>query len=76
MRRPNPWIAIPALCTGLLGGTLGWMVTSVSCGQEGRSCSVWAGVIALISFIGVTVGVALLLALVFRSLAEWRSSRG
>ena len=75
MRRPNPWIAIPALLTGLLGGVLGWMVTSVSCSQEGRSCTVWAGVIALISFLAVTIGVTLLLALVFRSLAEWNQAR-
>ncbi len=48
------------------------MVTDVSCRQEGDSCPIWAGVFALISFVGVTVGVALLLAMVFRSLAEWR----
>ncbi|HEX6947208.1 MAG TPA: hypothetical protein VF246_07640 [Acidimicrobiia bacterium] len=71
-RRPNPWIAIPAVVTGLLGGALGWMVTTVSCRQESRSCSVLAGVIALVSFLAVTIGVTLLLALVFRSLAEWR----
>lgn len=75
MRRPNPWIAVPALLTGLLGAALGWMVTDVSCRQEGESCPVWAGIFALIAFIGVTVGVALLLAMVFRSLAEWRNTR-
>lgn len=72
MRKPNPWIAIPSILTGVLGGALGWMVTSVTCNQEGRTCSVWAGAFALISFVAVTIGVALLLALVFRSLAEWR----
>ena len=58
-RRPNPWITIPSLLTGLLGGTLGWMVTSVTCGQEGRSCTVWAAFFAVISFVAVTIGVAL-----------------
>lgn len=71
-RRPNPWIAIPALVTGLLGGALGWMVTTVSCRQEARSCTVLGGVVAVLTFVAVTIGVMLLLALVFRSLAEWR----
>ena len=70
-RRPNPWIAIPALVTGLLGGALGWMVTTVSCRQEARSCTVLGGVVAVVTFVAVTIGDAAL-ALVFRSLAEWR----
>lgn len=78
MRRfPNPWIAIPALLLGLLAGALGWVVTDVSCRQpnaEGAvaSCPGWAALFAVVSFLAVTVGVLILLALVFRSLAEWR----
>lgn len=77
MRRPNPWIAIPALALGTLAGALGWVVTDVSCGQaDGSSCMGWSVVVATVAFIGVTVGVALVLVLVYRSLAEWREGSG
>lgn len=78
MRRlPNPWIAIPALLLGLLAGALGWVVTDVSCRQPDANgvtapCNGWAALFAVVSFLGVTIGVTLLLVLVYRSLAEWR----
>ncbi len=81
MRRyPNPWIAIPALVLGALGAVLGWVVTDVSCRQPVAggavgSCPGWAALVSTISFLGVTIGVALMLSLVFRSLAEWRERR-
>lgn len=74
MRVPNPWIAIPAVALGLLAGVLGWVVTDVSCrqGAGAASCPGWSVLIALVAFAGVTIGVALVLVLVYRSLAEWR----
>lgn len=78
MRRlPNPWIAVPALLLGALAGVLGWVVTDVSCAQPDAdgvvgSCDGWAVFFAVVSFSTVTIGVALMLALVFRSIAEWR----
>lgn len=76
-RFPNPWIAVPSLLLGILAGALGWVVTDVSCRQPDAdgvvaSCNGWAAIFATVSFLGVTIGVALLLVLVFRSLAEWR----
>lgn len=76
-RLPNPWIAVPSLALGLLAAALGWVVTDVSCRQpdaEGAisSCNGWAALFAVVSFLAVTVGVALMLVLVFRSLAEWQ----
>ena len=77
MRRlPNPWIAIPSLLLGLLAGVLGWVVTDVSCTQgDGPPCVGWSVIWALIAFLGVTIGVALVLVLVYRSLAEWREGQ-
>ena len=80
-RTPNPWIAIPSLAMGVLAAALGWVVTEVSCRQPDASgvvgsCYGWAVFIAVVSFLVVTVGVALLLVLVFRSLAEWRERQG
>lgn len=76
-RRPNPWITIPSLVLGALAAALGWIVTDVSCRVPDAAggyttCAGWATVVALASFLAVTIGVALILVLVYRSLAEWR----
>lgn len=78
-RRPNPWIAIPSLALGLIGGALGWIVTDVSCRQPDgaggfTTCVGWAALVAIASFLLVTAGVALVLVLVYRSIAEWKES--
>lgn len=76
-RRPNPWVAVPSVAMGALGGILGWVVTDTSCVQAGgSSCPGWAALVAVISFAGVLVGVGLVLVLVYRSLAEWRERSG
>lgn len=79
-RRPNPWIAVPSVTLGFLAGALGWAVTEVSCRQPDGSggfttCTGWAALAAVVSFVVVTVGVAQILILVYRSLAEWRESK-
>lgn len=76
-RRPNPWVVAPALLMGLLAAALGWVVTDVSCREPDAAglvtpCYGWATVMAVVSFLVATVGVMVLLALVHRSLAEWR----
>lgn len=79
-RRPNPWILWPALIMGLLAGGLGWVVTDLVCrdpflSDTGAGCPGWAALAAAVSFTAVTVGVAIVLVLVFRSIAEWRERR-
>jgi len=79
-RAPNPWIVIPSLAMGALAAILGWVVTDVSCRQPDAqglvtSCNGWAATIAIVSFLAVTIGVALLLVLIFRSLSEWRETQ-
>ncbi len=76
-RKPNPWIAVPALALGALAAVLGYTVTDVSCRQPDISgltstCVGWAIVIGAGSFVAVTIGVGLVLVLVYRSLAEWK----
>ena len=76
-RRPNPWIAVPALALGVLAAGLGWVVTDVSCrGPDATgvlgSCPGWSVFFAVLSFLVVAAGVTVLLVLVYRSLAEWR----
>lgn len=74
MRRPNPWIAIPSLALGALAGALGWIVTDVSCrqGAGASPCPGWSAFFAVVAFLAVTASVAIVLVLVYRSLAEWR----
>jgi len=79
-RRPNPWIAIPAVVAGALAGTLGWVVTDVSCqtpdaAGDVSSCVGWAVLVSIVSFLVVTIGMTLILALVYRSIAEWNEKR-
>jgi len=79
-RYPNPWVAIPSLLAGILGGLLGWLVTDVSCRREVapgvvESCPGWAAGIAATGFVVGTVGMAVVVVLVYRSLAEHRDAR-
>jgi hypothetical protein len=80
MRRPNPWITIPALAAGILAGAIGWLVTSVTCMVEvapnvfESSCPAWAAVISALAFVGVTVAMTVVMVLVARSIAEARAA--
>lgn len=80
MRRlPNPWIAVPSLVAGALAGTVAGIVTDVSCRYatpEGTivRCPGWTATWALVAFLLVTIGMAVVLVLVFRSLAEHRQA--
>jgi hypothetical protein len=80
-RRPNPWIAIPSLLAGGISGALGWIVTSVSCtadiapGVPGEPCPGWATTFAILGLVGGTIGMAVVVVLAFRSLAEFHDSR-
>jgi hypothetical protein len=75
--RPNPWIALPALLLGALIGYIAWVVTDTACRLEGTTtfdagCPISATVISLASFAAATIGLAIVLSLVFRSVAEYR----
>lgn len=80
MRRPNPWIALPSLVIGVLAAFLGWFVTDLSCTTSDPTnavtpCPGWSAVIAIAAFVAVTTGMAMVLVLVYRSLAEWREAQ-
>lgn len=79
-RRPNPWILIPSVAAGLVAAWLGGMVTAVSCRYrdlDGRTvtCPGWTTVVSVLSFLVVATGVAIVLVLVYRSIAEWREQQ-
>ena len=70
MRRPNPWVAVPALVAGALAGFLGWVITSLSCSSTGRSCMLTAVLVGLGSFIAAAIGMTVVVVLLYRSIAE------
>jgi hypothetical protein len=75
--RPNPRIAIPAVVLGLLVGYLGWLVTDRSCRLDANTaidagCPVTAVIVGAASLAGTIIGIAIVLSLVYRSIAEYR----
>lgn len=74
MRRPNPWVLVPSMVAGLIAGFVGFAVTRVSCLANGASCPVLITVVVVLSFVSATVGMAVVLVLVYRSLAEYREA--
>lgn len=79
MRRPNPWIMIPAVIVGLLVGWLGWIATEFSCRADqprgSPGCPTVATVIGVVCFVGATIGLIVVLALTSRSIAEYRAQK-
>lgn len=80
-RLPNPWIAVPALASGLLAAWLGGTVTAVSCRYlepDGTlvTCPGWTAAVSVLSFLVVSAGITIVMVLVYRSLAEWRDRQG
>ena len=69
-RFPNPWIAVPGLAAGALAAALGWIITDISC--RPKACQALAVAVAAACFVAGAVGMAVVLVLVFRSIAEWR----
>jgi ABC-type Co2+ transport system permease subunit len=80
MRTPNPWIVIPSLLAGLIAGWVGYVVTDVSCRVElpdGTidTCPEWAIPVSIVAFLVAMIGMAVVIVLVYRSLAEAAEQR-
>ncbi len=78
-RRPNPWVVLPSLSMGILAAVVAWWITDATCrynSSVGVGCPGWAFFLTTVSFLGVTLGVGLLLVLVYRSLSEWKERSG
>jgi len=72
-RRPNPWILTPAIIAALFGGGLGWVVNDVACRSDlGSGCPTRSLLWGALGFLLGLVGMAVIVVLVSRSIAEWR----
>ena len=74
--RLNPWFAIPVAAAGVAGYLIGGNVARVACApvEPGTTCDPggWEIVFGVIGAMVSVIGVAIVLVLVIRSLAEWR----
>ncbi|MEX2280189.1 MAG: hypothetical protein WEA76_08885 [Acidimicrobiia bacterium] len=79
IRLPNPWIAIPSVVLGLLGGWVTYLVMELSCRVESdgvvETCTGLALSLATVVFVLATIGMAVVLVLVYRSIAEYRDAQ-
>lgn len=78
-RLPNPWIVIPSVVVGLLGGWVAYLVMELSCRVESdgvvEACTGLAASLAALVFVAATIGMAVVLVLVYRSIAEYRDAQ-
>ncbi len=83
MRRlPTPWFLVPVLVAGVLGAVLGREVARVTCSfgtgllePDPPRCPGFEIAAAVIGAIVAIAGVAVVVNLALRSLAEWRELR-
>ena len=71
-RRPNIWVAAPTTIAGVAGGIVGYAVADASCAPG--SCTAAAVGFAMLGAIVSLVGVAVVVVLAVRSVAEWHSA--
>jgi len=71
-RLPNPWVMIPVMIALVIGGVIGWSVTTVSCRPDG--CAASAALIGIGAAVATAVGVLVVAVLALRSLNEWQQA--
>ncbi|MDH3307051.1 MAG: hypothetical protein OEO77_05990 [Acidimicrobiia bacterium] len=77
MRRyPSPWFLVPVLVGTLVGGGLGWQITTVGCRPD--TCSGLAIGMGILFGLISAGGMSVVVVLALRSISEWRdaTSRG
>jgi hypothetical protein len=77
-RLPNPWFLIPVAIAALVGAVLGREVARVTCTFGSTDSTGCPGLEISAAVVGGLVGlfgVAVMLVLAFRSIAEWREAQ-
>ena len=73
-RLPNPWVLIPVALGFVIGGLIGWSVTTVSCRPDG--CVTMAVLVGIGAALVTAAGVLVVAVLAIRSLNEWQQAAG
>lgn len=71
-RLPNPWVLIPVLLGLVIGGIIGWSVTTVTCRPEG--CVTAAALVGVGAAVVTAAGVLVVAVLALRSINEWQQA--
>lgn len=75
---PSPWISIPSLVLGGLSAWITYLVMDVSCRVDVdgsiETCTGLAIGLGAVAFVLATIGMAVVLVLVYRSIAEYREA--
>jgi hypothetical protein len=71
-RLPNPWVLIPVMVGAVIGGVIGWSVTTVGC--EPNGCAVAAAIVGGVAALATAAGILVVAVLALRSLNEWQQA--
>lgn len=71
-RFPNPWVVIPVVVGGIIGGLIGWSVVSVGCRPS--TCVAASVATGFLAGLATAAGVLVVVVLAIRSLAEWQEA--
>jgi len=72
MSRLNPWVLWPVVAALVVGGVIGWIVTTISC--QPNTCNGTAALVAVGAALMSAGGVGVVVVLAVRSFAEWREA--
>lgn len=71
-RLPNPWVLIPVMLGSVIGGVIGWSVTTVGC--RPGSCAATAALVGVGAALATAAGILVVAVLALRSLNEWQQA--
>ena len=72
-RFPSPWITVPTLAGGLVGGMIGYSLTRILC--SAGTCMPSSITIGLLTGLVAAAGFGTIAVLALRSIQEWQSAK-
>lgn len=72
-RVPSPWVTIPTLLGGILGGSLGYSLTRILC--TSGTCLTSSIVTGVLGGLAAAGGFATVAILALRSIQEWQGAK-
>lgn len=72
-RVPSPWVTVPTLIGGLVGGMIGYSLTRILCAEG--TCMPSSVLVGLLCGLGAAAGFGTIAVLALRSIQEWQSAK-